>query len=120
MVVETAHLAAVLFRTGALEAAGQLGAVAAVQADVELTLGDVRVTPVSRPACGQSRYGQMAQRPEQGTTAPWHTAGQDNTTTSPRSPLSGCLYRDVIWGTESLYPIQIQCNIAEIYEGLAP
>ena len=39
---------------------------------------------------------------------------------SPRSPLSGFLYRDVIWGTESLYPIQIQCNIAKIYGGLAP
>ena len=39
---------------------------------------------------------------------------------SPRSPLSGCLYRDVIWGTESLYPIQMQCNISEIYGGLAP
>ena len=26
---------------------------------------------------------------------------------SPRSPLSGCLYRDVTCGTESLYPIQI-------------
>ena len=36
------------------------------------------------------------------------------------SPLSGCLYRDVIWGAESLHPIQIQCNIAEIYGGLAP
>ena len=38
---------------------------------------------------------------------------------NPRSPLSGCLYRDVIWGTESLCPIVLQCNIAEIYGGLA-
>ena len=37
---------------------------------------------------------------------------------SPRSPLSGCLYRDVTWGTESLYPIQIQWNMAELYGGL--
>ena len=36
---------------------------------------------------------------------------------SPRSPLSGCLYRDVTWGTESLYPIQIQWNMAELYGG---
>ena len=34
---------------------------------------------------------------------------------SPLSPLSGCLYRDVIWAIESLYPMLIQCNIAEIY-----
>ena len=39
---------------------------------------------------------------------------------SPRSPLSGCLYRDVTWGTKSLYPIQIQFNIAELCGGLAP
>ena len=25
---------------------------------------------------------------------------------SPRSPLSGYLYRDVTWGTESLYPFK--------------
>ena len=41
-------------------------------------------------------------------------------TLSPRSPLSGCLYRDVIWGTESLTPIQIQWNMAELNGGLAP
>ena len=39
---------------------------------------------------------------------------------APLSPLSGCLYRDVIWAIESLYPIQIQYNIAEIKGGLAP
>ena len=30
----------------------------------------------------------------------------------PLSPLSGCLYRDVIWAIESLYLIQIQCGRA--------
>ena len=39
---------------------------------------------------------------------------------SPHSPLSGCLYRDITWGTESLYPIQIHWNRAELYGGLAP
>ena len=32
-------------------------------------------------------------------------------TPSPLSPLSSCLYRDVIWEIESLYRIRIQCNI---------
>ena len=38
---------------------------------------------------------------------------------NPLSPFSGC-YRDVIWAIESLYQIQIQCNVADIYGGLAP
>ena len=61
------------------------------------------VSPVSEWACGSR---------EEHVCACVHGG-------SPRSPLSGCLYRDVIWGTEYLYPIQIQCNIAEIYGGLA-
>ena len=38
---------------------------------------------------------------------------------SPRSPLSGCLYRDVTWATESLAPFK-WWNMAEMYGGLAP
>ena len=47
-------------------------------------------------------------------------AGSEARAPSPRSPLSGCRFRDVIRGTESLYPIQIQWNMAELYGGLAP
>ena len=37
--------------------------------------------------------------------------------TSPLSQLSGCLYCDVTWAIKSLYPMLMQCNIAEIYVG---
>ena len=50
VVVEVAHLAAVLLRTGALEAAVQLGTVAAVLADVEVALRDIVLAAMSRPA----------------------------------------------------------------------
>ena len=83
VVVEVAHLAAVLLGTGALEAAVQLCTVAAVLADVEVALRNVVLAAMARPAWrGRSRKVRTS-RVHQGSVGQggadyamlWHRAG---------------------------------------------